>query len=349
VTTFGGTTISQTGPASYLNFANGGPLAVAPGLAAVSMNGFANTVGGQVTVGAGSQVNAADFESSGVLTLAPAVSPAVTRLTNTGTAPLAFGGGSRTFIGTPATTSQFAASIDLNGKNAVVAGGLLVNNGFVVDSATGGAARVVADFGALVKGGGFYQSPVLTQNGGRFQAGNSPGTASFGCFTFGPGGVDRYVFSINDATGTAGQVNGWGLVTLVQQQLGATTTSGDFAWTADPDHRLTFTLETLLNPTAAGTDMAGPMDHFDPARPYAWSVVRWAGAYSGPTDVAALTAATAFDPAGFANPIGGTFGWALDTARRSLSLTYTPVPEPSSLALVAAAAGLAYRRCRRAR
>src|SRR4029079_15918589 len=138
------------------------------------------------------------------LTLAPATSPAVTQLTNTGTTPLHFNGGSRTFIGTPATASQFVAGTDLNGKNAVVAGGLLANNGFVVDTSAGSTGRVVADFGALVKGAGFYQSPVVTQNGGRDQAGNSPGAAACGSFMFGPGGVNDYVFSINDATGSVG-------------------------------------------------------------------------------------------------------------------------------------------------
>ena len=43
---------------------------------------------------------------------------------------------------------------------------------------TGGFATIVADYGALVKGGGSYFNPVKTQNGGKFQAGNSPGVAT---------------------------------------------------------------------------------------------------------------------------------------------------------------------------
>src|SRR5205823_6966438 len=126
-----------------------------------------------------------------------------------------------TFIGTPQTAANPTAGIDLHGNNAVVAGGLFVNNGVVVDSV--GSATVVADYGALVKGAGFYTNPVITQNGGKFQAGNSPGTASFGRFTLGPGGVSNYIFVINDATGTAGpspdaagHVSGWGLVQAVR-------------------------------------------------------------------------------------------------------------------------------------
>ena len=70
-----------------------------------------------------------------------------------------------------------------------------------------------------MKGAGFFQNTVLTQNGGKFQAGNSPGSATFGKFVLGPGGVINYVFAIDDATGAAGptpdaagHVSGWGLV-----------------------------------------------------------------------------------------------------------------------------------------
>jgi hypothetical protein len=127
-------------------------------------------------------------------------------------------------------------------------------------------------------------------------------------------------------------------------------TSGDFLWTADPSHKLTVALETLLNPTTAGGDEAGPMAHFDAAQSYSWPAVTWAGAYTGPADAAALDAATTFDAAGFLNPVGGTFGWALDATSRTLSLTYTPVPEPGTLALVGTAAvAIAWARRRQPR
>jgi hypothetical protein len=308
-----------------------------------------------VTVAAGGRVNAANLQTYGLITLAPNLTAVPSQVSNIGGTPLFFNGGSRTFIGTPATASQLAAGIDLNGKNAVVAGGLLVNNGFVVDTAAGSPGRVIADYGALVKGAGFYQNPVITQNGGKFQAGNSPGAATFGSFAFGPGGVDRYVFSINDATGSAGpspnaqgHVSGWGLVRAVAQQLGPVNTSGDFNWTADTAHKLTVALETLVDSTSAGADVPGPMPHFDPSRSYAWPAVRWAGEYDGPHDPAALTDSTAFDVSGFANPIGGVFGWSLDLGANTLSLTYTPVPEPGTVVLAGAAAvALAVRRWRK--
>jgi hypothetical protein len=259
-----------------------------------------------------------------------------------------FNGGSRTFIGTPATAtaSPPVAGVDLHGQNLVIAGGLFVNNGFVADSTTT-PGSVIVDFGALYKGAGTNFVNIITQNGGRVQAGNSPGSMAFGRFVFGPGGVNNYVFAVDDATGTAGPspdaagyVSGWGLVKAVKEQYGATTTSGDFVWTATPSNKLTFALDTLVNPTMVGTDEGGPMANFDPAQSYAWPAVHWDGMYSGSTDSASLTASTAFDTSGFVNAAAGTFGWSLDVLDHTLALTYTPtaVPEPGTLALAGVAA-----------
>jgi autotransporter-associated beta strand protein len=358
------TTVNVTGPATFTNFSNSGALTLAPGLP--SPPSFNNTISqgsGSITVGAVSKVNATDFQSYGTLTLNPAAvgGGQFTELINTGTSPMFFNGGSRTFVGTPATANSggnptFVAGVDLNGQNAVVAGGLFVNNGFVVDSSNGGAgtATIIADFGALVKGAGFFQNPVITQNGGRVQAGNSPDVASFGRFVFGPGGVNNYIFAIDDATGIAGpspdalgHVSGWGLVKTLRQSVGSLTSSGDFTWTATPTGRLTVAIDTLVNPTTVGTDVPGWMANFNPSHSYSWPAARWAGSYSGPIDAATLNAATSFDTSAFLNPVNGAFGWSLDAAGETLSLVYTPsaVPEPGTLTLVALGAfGLVRRR-----
>jgi autotransporter-associated beta strand protein len=378
VTTANSATLSVTGAASFTNLSNSGALTVAAGLAATPtvLSYVINQGSGSVTVGANSPLNVSDFQTYGTLTINPATVTEnfsqTTLMTNTGTSQLYFNGGSRTFVGTPSTavfpstwpdaslrgTPTFVAGIDLHGQNAVVAGGLFVNNGYVEDSTNNfqGTATVVADFGSLVKGAGFFQNTVITQNGGKFQPGNSPGSASFGKFVFGPGGVASYVFAIDDATGTAGpspdvagQVRGWGLVKAVSRGAGPTPTTGDFTWTATPTDKLLVSLQTLVNPTTVGVDVPGMMDYFDPNRSYIWPAVEWTGAYAGPADDATLDEATTFDTSGFANPIGGRFGWSLDTGKNSLSLTYTPsaVPEPGTLALGGLAAlGLAARRLR---
>jgi hypothetical protein len=367
VTTANSAVISQTGVASFTNFSNGGSLTVGAGLPS-NITRFTNQGSGSITANAGAELNVTDFQTYGTLTLNPGSTAVPTQFTNGFSSPLYFNGGSRTFISIPAHAGQFDAGIELFGQNAVVAGGLFVNNGYVVDSLGAGTKTVIADFGSLVKGAGFFQNSVQTVNGGKFQSGNSPGQASFGSFVFGPGGVNNYVFAIDDAAGTAGpspdangQVSGWGLVNVVGRaslpasrlgrSLALPNISGDFAWSADASRPLTMHLDTLVNPTTVGTDIAGPMADFDPAKPYSWLAATWAGNYSGPTDPALLTAATAFDTSGFANPIVGTFGWNLDLTDRTLSLTYTPsaVPEPGSLALawVVTAFGFAVRRRRR--
>jgi fibronectin-binding autotransporter adhesin len=356
-TAFNSAVINVAGAGSFGSFTNGGTLTVAAGLTSPTVfNGFTNQGSGSITVGAVSVVNVADFQSYGTLTLNPAVvgSGQFTELVNSGMSPLFFNGGSRTFLGTPATAGppnnpSFVAGVDLHGQNAVVAGGLFVNNGFVVDSTNNGTgtATIIADFGALVKGAGYFQNSIITQNGGKVQAGNSPGSASFGRFVFGPGGVSNYVFAIDDATGTAGpspdalgHVSGWGLINAVKQSVGLATTSGDFTWTATPTARLTVAIETLVNPTTVGTDVAGPMVDFNSTTAYSWPAAHWAGTYSGPTGVAALEAATSFDTSGFLNPMAGTFGWSLDSTDQTLSLTYTPtaVPEPGAFVLTGMAA-----------
>jgi autotransporter-associated beta strand protein len=344
----------------FRNVTNSGALTVAPGINTagtstnVTFNSFTNQGLGSVTVGANSQVNAASFQSFGTLTLNPGSGANPTQLTNLGASPLGFNGGSRTFISIPAHAGSFDAGIDLHGQNVIVAGGLFVNNGYVVDSVGAGTKTVIADFGSLVKGAGFYQNSVQTVNGGKFQSGNSPGQASFGSFTFGPGGVSNYVFDINNALGTAGprpdangQVSGWGLVKAVQQSTNTGTTTGNFAWTATAADKLNVSLDTLINPTTSGTEPTGVMANFDPSKPYSWLAASWAGSYSGPTDPAALNAATAFDSSGFQNPVAGGFGWSFGPDGHSLSLTYTPgaVPEPGTLLLVGgAAAALLVRR-----
>ncbi len=350
---------SNSASDQFVHFTNNAALTFAGGLnptvstAISNLNGFTNEGGGAVTIGAGSAINAANFQTYGTLTLVPNTTAAPTVFTNTGTAPLGFNGGSRTFIGTSATADPTGQNIldyiDLHGQNAIVAGGLFVNNGGVFDTSMAGTATIIADFGSLVKGAGFYQNTVKTQNGGKFQTGNSPGSATFGNFVFGPGGVNNYVFAIDDATGAAGPspgpsglVSGWGLIKAVQASIAAGKTSGNFTWTATPSNPLTVAIDTLVNPTMSGTDVAGPMANFDPSKSYSWLAAQWTGSYSGPDSSAALDAATGFETNDILNPIAGTFGWNLDSADNTLSLVYTPtgVPEPGTLALTGLA-GLA--------
>jgi hypothetical protein len=358
-------------------YSNAGQINIASGAISARLNQVVNQGSGSVTIQPQGTLTVTDFQSNGNLTIAPATVTSsfsqTTLMTNTGFTPLSFNSGSRTFVGTPQTAlfpsnwpdptqrglPTFVAGIDLSGKNAVVAGGLFVNNGYVEDSTNNfqGTATIVADFGSLVKGAGYYQNTVQTINGGKFQAGNSPGLASFGKLVLGPGGVNNYIMAINDATGAAGptpdaagHVSGWGLLKSVTAgHPGGPSTTGDFTWTATPPDKLTFAIDTLMNPTTVGTDVAGPMADFDPHQSYSWLAFQWAGNYAGPTDDATLNASTAFDTTGFLNQVAGGFGWDLDPTGHTLSLVYSPsaVPEPGTLALVGLAAAIGWRQRRR--
>jgi autotransporter-associated beta strand protein len=350
--------VTSNSPADqFLNVSNGGGLTVAPGLASpVSLAGVTNQGSGTITVGAGSQTNLSDFQTYGLMNLAAGPSPtSPTQITNVGTTPLYFNGGSRTFISDAAHIGG-PAYVDLHGQDAIVAGGLFVNNGAMFDSqgSPAGHHNLIADYGATIKGAGAFQFTPVTQNGGKFSPGNSPGAASFGEFKVGQGGVSNYVFQIDDATGAAGpspdaqgHVSGWGLAKAVPQ-IGPVPTSGNFVWAADSAHPLAVAIDTLVNPTTVGTDIAGPMANFDPSLAYSWTAVEWTGSYTGPTNAAVLNASTAFDTSGIVNGFSGSFGWDFGPDGHSLALTYTPVPEPGTLLMVgAAASGLALYRRRR--
>ncbi len=360
----------------FVHFDNSAALTVAAGVnssgagTTVNLNGFTNEGLGSITLGAGSRLNVANFQSYGTLTLTPNTTSAPTVFTNTGNSPLGFNGGSRTFIGTPGTADptgqNVLAYIDLHGQNAVVTGGLFVNNGGVFDTSAAGTATVIADFGSLVKGSGFYQNTVKTQNGGKFQTGNCPGSSQFGFLVLGPGGIQNFNWQINDATGAAGPgdglaagtpVSGWSVMHAVSivPPLGHTISTGNMTWTATstPGNQFQIALETLLNPTPIGTDNPGVMDNFDPTQPYVWPFVTYAGTFSGPTDSATLTKDTAFDTSVFMNAYQGSFSIQLDPLSKELDVVYTPggsgpasIPEPGTLGLVAAGL-LGVWRCRR--
>jgi autotransporter-associated beta strand protein len=340
---------------TFLNTTNGGAVNVAAGLATpVLLDGFYNQPGGTITLGVNSNLDVGNFQSIGSLILLPSANIAdFTQFRNVGTVPLQFGGGSRTIIGSPATAGVGSAGIDLNGKNAVVSGGLLVNNGLVFDSSPAGTATLVADYGARIKGAGIYQNAPLTVNGGVFQAGNSPGAASVGRMTVGPGFTNTFAFQINNATGVAGpspdannQVSGWSQFRVIRRTP-TTSFPGDLTWTADAGNKAVIQMQTLANPTTVGDDTNGLMANFDPNQRYRWAFITYANTYTGPTDSATLTQATTFDTTNFVNATnGGTFSLELDTTEKSIFIVFNPVPEPGLVLGLAALVGgvAAYRR-----
>ena len=320
-----------------------------------------------MTIGNGSQLNVANFQSYGTVTLVPATGGGFTELANTGTSPLGFNGGSQTFVGSATAPNANTSGVDLRGQNMIISGGLFVNNGSV--GSTGGSATVYVEYGATYKGAGTNNVSIVTQNGGKVLFGNCPGVATFGSLVLGSGGIGILEWEINDAgpsatyphaPGVAGPtsvptVSGWGLGRAVSQSSRGTQTYGNLTWTASPASPFDLELETLAGPTTqVGTNPDGLMADFDPMQSYSWPIVTYQGTYSGPTSDAQLTADTVFDKSLFANaiPAGAEFSLHLDqygSGGGELDLVYTPsaVPEPGTLALAGVAAFGLIRRLRR--
>ena len=325
---------------------------------------------GSVTIGAGARINLSNFQSlrHGHPGPRPDGRPGDPADQRRHQRRWASGGGSRTFIATPATAGQNLAIVDLKGHNAIVAGGLFVNNGFVGDSTSTGAT-IVADYGALVKGAGTFANPVITQNGGKFQAGNSPGKATFGQLTVGPGGTQNFNWQINNATGVAGpmadangQVSGWSLLSseVLLDPITGLMTTGNLTWTATSvaGAQFNMALQTLINPTTVGNDVQGAMANFDGINPpggqYLWKLIQWQGTYTGPTTDAALNSTVLFDKTNFVNPtdpVNGMFSLHYNPGAKEIDVIYS-VPEPGTLGLVGLgglAAGWAARRKQKAK
>ena len=141
----------------------------------VNEHDFTISGSGSLTVGASARILVSDFQSSGVLTLTPGTGAALaTRMTNSGTSRLVV---QRAAAGrssaTPQTAGQNLAILNLNGQNAIVAGGLFVNNGFVGDGCRH-HHQVIADFGCAGQRGGHLRRPGRSP---RTAASSRPATA----------------------------------------------------------------------------------------------------------------------------------------------------------------------------
>jgi hypothetical protein len=120
------------------------------------------------------------------------------------------------------------------------------------------------------------------------------------------------------------------------QPLTGQSTPGGLTVTATPANRYTLFLQTLQNPSLVGQDNFGAMANFDPSQSYSWALLTFEGSYSGPAD---LNAVFTIDASQFANATaGGAFSVVLNPATHTISLQFTPVPEPVGLLLLVGAA-----------
>lgn len=250
-------------------------------------------------------------------------------------------GGTYVTIG-GATQVQQVNGYNVIGGASTYTGGTYITGGTLVAATTGalGTGTVLLNGGSLftktgvtltntlaatagggtVGGSGTYSSAFTAGANLHLAPGNSVGTVNFSSgLTLASGGT--LDFEVQSAG------SGYDLVNISGGSLNITATSSN-----------RFTLK-IISLNVGGT--AGPVNDFSSASTYAWTFATSAAGITG-FDANAFT----LDTASFANSLGiGSF--FVTQSGNDLILNFTPVPEPSTYALVVtgiALAGLTYRR-----
>ena len=122
----------------------------------------------------------------------------------------------------------------------------------------GGTANIVVGYGGRVQGTGTFGS-VLTQNGGVFAPGASPGTSTTNQLNINGGGTLE--FEVANASGTPGLVSGWDLVSV--QPTAFNPASANVALSSSSANRYLIQLKSRLDDGFGNT--AGPTANFNSA------------------------------------------------------------------------------------
>ncbi|MFM8495426.1 MAG: beta strand repeat-containing protein [Planctomycetia bacterium] len=162
---------------------------------AITLSGSSVTLGDTTDNGVLTFTGAATVSNNPTLTLASDVT--MSRFSGTGQTLTKAGDGRLTLTGTST----------MSGTLAIGAGTVFVQSGAVLP-ATG---FVTVATNAALAGSGTVGA-VTINDGGTISPGNSPGTISVADLVLDPGG--NYNWQLLNATGTAGNVNGWDLINL---------------------------------------------------------------------------------------------------------------------------------------
>jgi fibronectin-binding autotransporter adhesin len=220
-------------------------------------------------------------------------------------------------------TNSFSGGIDMR-LGTLVAGatGATGTNAIILDTATTlnvASAATVANAlnftgtGATLAGNGTISTLVNVNSGvilsPSASPGGGPGTLSFGNIVdFSPGGT--FNFNVYDATGTAGV--GYNSITAAAGLNFASATAGS----------LTFNISSIdINGNAANAL------NFSAGNSYSWTFA------TTPTAIASFsTNQFVINRSGFLNSVGGMF--SISQVGNNLDLNFSPVPEPSTWALI---------------
>jgi hypothetical protein len=243
-----------------------------------------------------------------------------------------YGGGTtvvsgRLIAGSGAALGTGAVTVDSGAGLGVANPTVLTNSITLMPGAAVGGDGTFSPVGGLsISGGGTKISPG---SDGVFAS--YVGNLSFGtALTFGSGG--KYVFDVQDANGGAGT----GYDTLTGVGAPATLTIS-----ATPGSPFTIAVESV---TPGGYGALGPAANFNPSMSYSWTLL---SAFS----ISGFNSADfSINLSGFQNSLaGGSF--SVGESLNTLTLNFTPVPEPSTWALMAGGLGVVifvgFRRTRR--
>jgi autotransporter-associated beta strand protein len=230
-----------------------------------------------------------------------------------------------------AGTNNYSGGTTINGgklvadsSNALGTGTVTINGGslglqdnaVILNSISFGAG------GGTLGGNGTIGSNITVGSNIKLAPGNSPGSLTFtGNLTWAPSG--SYNFEIVSATGN---VPGSSYDTIV------VTSTGSFAVTANSGGKFNLNLISLSSPSSAGNVV-----DFNSSTNYSWQIASSTNAITGFTP-----GAFNLDTTGFTNPLsGGLFNVSLGGpgGNTALFLNFTPVPEPSTWALMIVGTG----------
>lgn len=211
-------------------------------------------------------------------------------------------------------STTFATAKSYSGATHIQEGRLIVNGSLASPSITVAAAGTLAGSGTLA--GTITLSGTLSPG-----APTGIGVLSTGSQTWLGGG--ELVWEIANAGGAAG--TDWDRVAV----------TGTLSISATTDNPFVLSLATLAN-----GGIAGLAENFDPSADHEWTIVTTTGGIAG-FDAGKF----AIDPSDVENELDGVFSISLDGA--NLTLVYTAVPEPSTIALVALGSLFLSRRLRR--
>jgi autotransporter-associated beta strand protein len=239
---------------------------------------------------------------------------------NNGSGPFSIvKGGTGTWVLTGAST--------YTGTTTVSGGTLVVGDG--TKGSLGNTAVTVSSGGTLA-GTGSIAGSLTVGSGGTLSPGNSPGSQAVGGLVWNGGG--NYNWQVLDASGSAGM----GYDTYVASgvlDLSALTIVSPFNI-------------NLWSLASIGPDVGGNAANFSNAVAQSWTLV------ATPTPITGFNSAlfqvnvgAVNGTSGFTNSLaGGAFAVALGDAGTDLMLTFTPVPEPGSLVLMALAGAMVFGR-----